>query len=1180
MDLLELQQRANQLVSKVNNYEASLDKYEISETDILAEHKYADLYTLRAVMNLLFGSDANKKCDRSLSIPTDLRLFASTVPMWNTTFNLIPRVVSQQTIYTGFNPIVTSTIPYTDPLYQPNQFPCSDNWLRVKYADKPGILKEAVLVFTPQNVTRRSELIIDDQSRIYLTINGARNFTTYSSVEGRDVVVISSPDLSGSTTYYIRIERNYLNETQDRIDFFQSTDKGASWTFLTSLVQNTNYSSQSNIDIMDSTGNSDYLQGTFDATQSYLVFDNDTTKKQYIYGEFEELGLYHNLKNKNNGVIVNSFGEASGFTSSNYLYIDGLYYDDYDDWYLNNMVDPTVELEFTLTSEVTSKQRLISLTGLIEVNILDMNTISLWNWGQSAWTTIISEHLELNKTYRLKVAISNSNTRISTYKYNFATNEYEVTNDNVSFSTASDKYQPIVIGAYYNGNDPFTQGIINLVNTKINDVPMYYLQEATISTYDVKSDKHEFISNIDTLNNFNLIQLDALTNTVTSRDQRVKCGINYSYSSNIADALATECQVANLFKWNTTDPDDIPNNTITLNRQVPGVVLYYLGPEYFEQHLPTISYNPTQSKFNAVSYNNPPYWGSFYDTTRLTELDKPAMYSQWNSDMLNMWGDTATCKMFMPGMFYSRGKLISPQQIWQPATKYGEENRNYGYNCQGSAAYHELVFKNRRQGLETVVVTEEVFDQSKFTIVGSPTITDDGIASGFSTSNYIKVPKLSSIPSSLEIQCTFKGSSTSQAPRNCIFSYYQSETKMFRLFWYTSTILRLDFIPSGASTYSSITFSGDINSEYSIKIIYKNNVLKLYVDNELAGTYEGEVDLSVLSTVDMLVGCQVVDGWYLGNGLVNLPRLLIITDDKVAFKGTKEVKAEIQADFIPALPEVPDNDPQGLATRAVLAQQKEFYTGRLWFNELDSLNGADMTKFATVINQASRVRESSGDVDPNKFILINEVSLLPTGIISNYNTDKYVYADIDVLNTNQNIEVHLPLINYSTSAGTGIWYGFYEAGSAGNPRYRIYISSIASTTDMFQYTIDYINSDGAITTTTKYINEAATDPVSTSDTLDLKMTINRQILNFYINGNKVGEDVVLNADTNLAPSFMIGRVESSNNSININPLRILANGIETFTSHAVSETYMTDDEFYKNFKLDYNTYADGLNQPK
>ena len=37
------------------------------------------------------------------------------------------------------------------------------------------------------------------------------------------------------------------------------------------------------------------------------------------------------------------------------------------------------------------------------------------------------------------------------------------------------------------------------------------------------------------------------------------------------------------------------------------------------------------------------------------------------------------------------------------------------------------------------------FDRSKFEVVGSPTITDDGIASGFSSSTYLTIPKLSSL---------------------------------------------------------------------------------------------------------------------------------------------------------------------------------------------------------------------------------------------------------------------------------------------------------------------------------------------------------------------------------------------------------------------------------------------------
>ena len=44
--------------------------------------------------------------------------------------------------------------------------------------------------------------------------------------------------------------------------------------------------------------------------------------------------------------------------------------------------------------------------------------------------------------------------------------------------------------------------------------------------------------------------------------------------------------------------------------------------------------------------------------------------------------------------------------------------------------------------VETNGYSKEEFDLSKFTVVGSPTITDDGIASGFSDSNYLKINSL------------------------------------------------------------------------------------------------------------------------------------------------------------------------------------------------------------------------------------------------------------------------------------------------------------------------------------------------------------------------------------------------------------------------------------------------------
>ena len=92
-----------------------------------------------------------------------------------------------------------------------------------------------------------------------------------------------------------------------------------------------------------------------------------------------------------------------------------------------------------------------------------------------------------------------------------------------------------------------------------------------------QSDQHEFMNSLDVYNNNNLIMLDQKQSTLTLRENRVRQGINYAYSSNIKDALVTESQLANVFAWNTTDKRGIKNNIQIAHRKVPGIVLYYLG---------------------------------------------------------------------------------------------------------------------------------------------------------------------------------------------------------------------------------------------------------------------------------------------------------------------------------------------------------------------------------------------------------------------------------------------------------------------------------------------------------------------------------------------------------------------------------------------------------------------------
>lgn len=157
-------------------------------------------------------------------------------------------------------------------------------------------------------------------------------------------------------------------------------------------------------------------------------------------------------------------------------------------------------------------------------------------------------------------------------------------------------------------------------------------------------------------------------------------------SANIADALLTESQVANVMKWNTTDQLHIRDNTTVLPCQSPGIVCYYLGNDYDGQHTATVPLNPG-GYLNNINYNYPPLYGAFYKNT------------DYENSQVGLSPGHEAQRLFIPSTTYTAGKLISPQQIWQPSQLLGEDNVGKGFNYQGQALYHELVFRSRRSGI-------------------------------------------------------------------------------------------------------------------------------------------------------------------------------------------------------------------------------------------------------------------------------------------------------------------------------------------------------------------------------------------------------------------------------------------------------------------------------------------------
>lgn len=132
-----------------------------------------------------------------------------------------------------------------------------------------------------------------------------------------------------------------------------------------------------------------------------------------------------------------------------------------------------------------------------------------------------------------------------------------------------------------------------------------------------------------------------------------------------------------------------------------------------------------------------------------------------------------------------------------------------------------------------------------FDVIGSPTITN-GVASGFSSSNYLRIPQIFNPGNNaLEINLRFTtGSSIST--NQCIFgqidSFGSGKNSIYCLIYNdTNTDLILG-LSSNGSSYDianglSLISSIQANTEYNVKITYDNtsNEYKFYVNNEQVG---------------------------------------------------------------------------------------------------------------------------------------------------------------------------------------------------------------------------------------------------------------------------------------------------------------------------------------------------------
>lgn len=188
---------------------------------------------------------------------------------------------------------------------------------------------------------------------------------------------------------------------------------------------------------------------------------------------------------------------------------------------------------------------------------------------------------------------------------------------------------------------------------------------------------------------------------------------------------------------------------------------------------------------------------------------------------------------------------------------------------------------------QLVEMKHSTFDKSKFTVVGSPVITDDGVASGFSSSNYIqipKVPELGKITESIRFTSSFVYNTISAEQsiwnKNLNFD--------FRL--NGGSILLRTYDGSKANTFSILQSQHKVANGEQVfcDVVITPNLCRIKI-NGVEYTKEQVTDFSYLINVankSFLIGMSNAFNFYFHTS-IDLKSISITVDGKEVFSGNK-----------------------------------------------------------------------------------------------------------------------------------------------------------------------------------------------------------------------------------------------------------------------------------------------------
>lgn len=179
-----------------------------------------------------------------------------------------------------------------------------------------------------------------------------------------------------------------------------------------------------------------------------------------------------------------------------------------------------------------------------------------------------------------------------------------------------------------------------------------------------------------------------------------------------------------------------------------------------------------------------------------------------------------------------------------------------------------------------------VYDPSKFTVVGSPTITEDGVASGFSASNYVNTSNVIDFSKNWEVKIKIKTGESIDAQAIAVLSDNTSSTGDYIVITGLKSVsLRLSgslqgFVNLDIGSLLPLTeyfiIAGKNNNTYYIKVVKID-------DNTIS--QNTQINENNLASSKIRIGSN--DPWFF-KGSIDLTQFSITVDGKEVFTGAKE----------------------------------------------------------------------------------------------------------------------------------------------------------------------------------------------------------------------------------------------------------------------------------------------------